>query len=118
MLADKIGLAEGDVIQVHGQAIVVDKILQPLFVQLGEALQGGNLGGNFIGNGQGFRNLQGSFPTLHRVNHILLELRQLFLGQIAVQGIDLGGADQGTFALGDDLDALGGGIGPLVELTG
>ena len=118
VLADKIGLAEGDVIQVHGQAIVVDEILQPLLVQLGEALQGGNLGGNLIGNGQGFRDLQGSFPALHRVNHILLELRQLFLGQIAVQGVDLSGADQGTFALGDDLDALGGGIGPLVKLTG
>ena len=118
VLADKVGLAEGNVIQIHGQAILTDESIQTFPVQLGKAVQGGNLGGDFILDGQCFGNFQGCFPALHRVDDILLKLRNFRLREVAVQGVDLGGADQGTLALGDNLDTLGGGVGPLVELTG
>ena len=62
--------------------------------------------------------LQRSLAGLHRVNDIFLDLSQLFVGQSALQQVDLGGADQRALALADELDALGGRIGALVELAG
>ena len=40
------------------------------------------------------------------------------LGELALEQIDLGGADGRALALGDQLDALAGGVGALVELAG
>ena len=61
-----------------------------------------------------FDSILGSFFS----NALPLEGGDLCLGERAVQGVDLGGADQGTLALGDDLDALGSRVSPLVVLTG
>ena len=62
--------------------------------------------------------LQRSLAGLHRVDDIFLDLSQLLVGQSALQQVDLGGADQRALALADELDALGGRIGALVELAG
>ena len=118
VLGDEIGLAEGDIVQVHGKAVVCDEVRQTLPVQLGEAVQSCHFRGNLIGNGQSGGNFQRSLPALHGVDDVLLKFRDLGVGKAAVQGIDLGGADQGTLPLRDDLDTLGGGICPLIELTG
>ena len=40
------------------------------------------------------------------------------VGQFAFQRVQLGGADGRALALGDELDAFGGGVGALVELAG
>ena len=48
------------------------------------------------------------------VSDVLLDGCQLVFGHVACQHIHLGSADGGAVALRDDLDALGGGVGPLV----
>ena len=40
------------------------------------------------------------------------------VGQFAFQRVQLGGTDRRALALGDELDAFGGGVGALVELAG
>ena len=67
---------------------------------------------------QGLRLVQGGLPGLHRVYDVFLYLSQLLPGQLAVEQVDLGAAHLGPVGLGDYLDALGGGVGPLVELAG
>ena len=114
----EIGLAESDVVQVHGKAVVHDKVRQLVTAKFREAGQGRHLRGDVVANGQGFRHVQGRFPAFHRVNNVFLEFPDVLVRQRAVQSVDLGGADEGTLALGDNLDALGGGIRPLVKLTG
>ena len=114
----EIGLAESDVVQVHGKAVVRDKVRQLVTAKFREAGQGRHLRGNVVADGEGFRHVQGRFPALHRVNDVFFEFPDVPVRQRAVQSVDLGGADEGALTLGDDLDTLGGGIRPLVELAG
>ena len=114
----EIGLAEDDVVQIHGKAVVSDKVRQLVTAQFREAGQGRHLRGDVVTDGEGFRHVQGRFPALHRVNDVFFEFPDVPVRQRAVQSVDLGGADEGSLTLGDDLDALGGGIRPLVKLAG
>ncbi|SCH94436.1 Uncharacterised protein [uncultured Faecalibacterium sp.] len=118
VLRAEILLAELDIAQIHGQALFVDELLQALFVQLVEALQRGHSGGHGILHLQGSFGLQRSLAGLHRVDDVLLDLCHLLLGQGTLQQVDTGRADQRALALADELDALGGRIGALVELAG
>jgi len=76
------------------------------------------------GAGHGVLHLQSSFGLqrslagLHRVDDVLLDLCHLLLGQGTLQQVDAGRAHQRALALADELDALGGRIGALVELAG
>ena len=112
------GLAEGDVIHVHGQAVIRHELLQAGTVQLREAFQGCHFRGHRVFRFQGFRQIHGSFPGFHRVDHVLLDFRDLFSGQAAVEQVNLRAADERTLALGKELNALGSGVRPLVKLTG
>ena len=118
LLGAEIFLAELDVAQIHGEALLVDELFQALFLQLVEALQHGHGGGDGVLHLEGGLFLQRSLAGLHRVDDIFLDLSQLLVGQSALQQVDLGGADQRALALADELDALGGRIGALVELAG
>ena len=118
VLRAEVLLAELDIAQIHGQALFVDELLQALFVQLVEALQRGHSGGHGILHLQGSFGLQRSLAGLHRVDNVLLDLCHLLLGQGTLQQVDTGRANQRALALADELDALGGRIGALVELAG
>ena len=118
VLRAEVLLAELDIAQVHGQALFVDELLQALFVQLVEALQRGHSGGHGILHLQSSFGLQRSLAGLHRVDDVLLDLCHLLLGQGTLQQVDTGRADQRALTLADELDALGGRIGALVELAG
>ncbi len=118
LFAGEVVLQELQIVQVHSQAQGVQQFSQSLLVHGNEAFHGGNgLGCGILGF-QGLGLFQGSFPAFHSVDDVLLDGGHVLLGQVAVEGIDLGGLDGGTVALGQDLDALGGGVSPLVELTG
>ena len=116
-LVGEVPLAEGDVVHVHGEAVVPDEGGKARPVQGPKTRQGLHLGGDGVGRPQGLGLLQGRFPGLHRVDDVFLDLGDLPLGQGPVEDVDLGGADQGPLPLGDELDALGRGIRPLVELA-
>ncbi len=116
LLPGEVVLAEGDVIQVHGKAVAFDEPRQPLPVQLQKAGEDRDAVGALHPEGQGVRHPQVRLPALHRVDDILLHRRQFIRGQRPLDKVDLGGLDGGALPLGDDLDTLGAGIGPLVEL--
>ena len=115
-LLPEIPLAEGDVVRIHGQAVVGDELRQPRLIQGAEARQGGHVRGNGVFRLQGFRPLQRSLPGFHRVDHIPADRRDFISRQIPVQQVYLRAADQGALPLAEDLDALGRGVRPLVEL--
>ena len=66
----------------------------------------------------GFLGLQAGLAGLDRVDHVMLDGVHVGVGQVAFQRVQLGGADGRALALGDELDAFGGGVGALVELAG
>jgi len=118
LLAAEVLLTELDVAEVHGKALLCDEVLQSLLVQLVEAVQHLHRRGDGVLHLEGGLGFQRGFAGLHRVDDVLFDLGHLGLGQAALQQVDLGGAHQRALALADELDALGGGIGPLVELAG
>ena len=114
----EIGLAEDDVVQIHGKAVVRDEVRQFVTAKFREAGQGRHLRGDVIADSEGLRHVQRRLPAFHRVDDVFFEFPDVPVRQRTIQGVDLGGADEGTLALRDDLDALGGGIRPLVKLAG
>ena len=109
--------AEGKVVRIHRQAVRGDHFFQARTVQLREARQNRDLRRNRIIRFQRGRLLQRCFPRLHRVNDILLNLRDLRLREAAGKHIQLRAAHRRTLALGNNLDTLGRRIRPLVKLA-
>ena len=118
VLRAEILLAELDIAKVHGKAVVRNELFQLLFVQLVEALQHLDRGGHGVLHFQGLLGVQRSLAGLHRVDDVFLDLSHLLIGQGAFQQVDAGRAHQRAVALADELDALGGRVGALVELAG
>ena len=75
-------------------------------------------GGDGMLHLQGSLGVQRSLAGLHRIDDVFLDLSHLLIGQGAFQQVDAGRAHQRTVALADELDALGGRVGALVELAG
>ena len=118
LLRAEILLTKLDVTEVHRKALLIDELLQALLVQLVEAVQNGHLGGDGILHLQGSLGVQRSLAGLHGVDDVFLDLGQLLVGQGALQQVDAGRAHQRALTLTDELDALGGRVGALVELAG
>ena len=116
--AAEVVLAEGDVVQVHGQAVAADEGGKLLPAQSAKAFQGLHGGGDVVIDLQGLGHVHGGLSGLHGVDDVFLDLRYLLGTEGAVEQVHLGGAHLRPLGLGDDLDALGGGVGPLVKLTG
>ena len=114
----EVGLTAECVVQIHGKALGTDKLLQTGPVQSGKALYRSNSLRHSIAGLQGLRHLQRSLPGFHRVDQIGLDPLEFLIGDVALQYIDPGILHGGTLTQGGELDALGAGIGPLVELTG
>ena len=117
-LSCKIVLQELQVIQIHGKTQGIQKLRQSSFIHGDKAGNSRNALGQSVLYCQSFGHFQRSFPAFHRVNDMLLDGGDLIVRQCAFQHIDLGGADSGTVTLAQDLNTLGSGVCPLVELTG
>ena len=100
--------------------VLVDELLQARLVQLVEAVQHLHRRRARDSPSSGWpRCLERSLAGLHRVDDVLLDrLPRLLVGQGAFQQVDAGRAHQRALALADELDALGGRVGALVELAG
>ena len=112
----EVGLEERQVLQIHGQTQPRQEGGKTRPVQGGEACDRLHVRWNGGLRRQTLRQVQGRFPAFHRVNDIPLHRLHVRRRQGAEQQIDLGGADRGPLPLGHQLDALGGGVRPLVEL--
>ncbi len=117
-LFGKVGAAELDVGQVHGQAAISDEGGQLVVGKLGEAVDDLHVGRALEGHGQGVAGIQRGLAGLHRVDDIALHGFHGGLVQIALQVVHHRRAHQRALPLADELDALTRGIGALVELAG
>ena len=117
-LLAEVLLAEFEVGQIHGQTPLVDELLAGFGVHLVETGDGLDLAGHRHLGLQGFLGLQAGLAGLDRVDHVMLDGVHVGVGQVTFQRVQLGGADRRALALGDELDAFGGGVGALVELAG
>ena len=117
-LFPKIGLAEGQIVPVHGETHLRDHLLQPRRVLLAEALQHSHRLGSGVLNLQGIKGLQRGLSGLHGVDDIAADAGNVLRREVPIEGIDPGGAHQGPLPLGEQLDTLGRRVGPLVKLAG
>ena len=118
LLVPEVGLEELQVVQVHGQTQGGQQPAQTGLVQGGEALNDGHVVGDVVSTDQGGGLFRGGLPALHGVDEVVLDLVQVGLGQLALQDVHLGVGDEGAVHSGHELDALGAGVGALVELAG
>ena len=113
----EVCLTELDVAQIHGKTVFIDKLLQLLFRELGEAVQCLDGGGNGVVGVQRLRLLHGCLTALHRIDEVRFQTVELCVGEIAGDDEYLCGADTAAFALQQDLDALFAAVCTLVKLS-
>jgi len=65
---------------------------------------------------QGRRRGEVGLARIHRVDQVGLHAGEVGRGEIAAHDVGAGGGDDGALPSPDDLEALGGGVGALVEL--
>ena len=117
-LVAEMGLQELEVIEVHGEAELIEQGGKTGFVERGEAFHGAHAGGHFVFHAQGFHGIKAGFARFHGVDEVALDLFHVGFGEIAGEQEHARRAHGGAFAPGHELDALTRGIGPLIELTG
>ena len=117
-LLGEVFLAEADVGRIHGQPALGDEGRKAGFIEFAEAIE--HLDGLGVGGlgYQGFGLLERCETRLHGVYDIVLDGVDVGLRERALEDIDFGGAHRGALSLADELDALAGGVGALVELAG
>ena len=114
----EVGLGVGEVGKGHGEAELGAEGAQ-FGLGLGdEAGEGGNVGGVFDGWGESVGKFEGGFVGVDGVDEVVFDCVDLFGAKIAFEKIDLGGSEGGRFLAGENGDALGGGVGALIELAG
>ena len=114
----EVGAAELGVVGVHGEAHLRYQGLEPGAVERGEALYHGDVGRFGIVRGEALARGEARLARLDGVNHAVLYGPEALRAHLAVEQVDLGGEHARALAAADELDALGGGVRPLVELAG
>ena len=111
-------LTEGDVVDVHCEGVVGNERLKSRAVEGGEAFKDLYVSGNGIFCREGLEGIESRFAGFNGVDEEFGDLGKLGVRNIAVDRVDLCGANSGTVAAGDQLNALRRGVRSLVELTG
>ena len=119
----EVGLEELQVVQVHGQAQTFQQGGQGRLVHGREAGDSFDMVRDRVFLHQGAGLVQGGLPALHRVDEVAADFLLIFPGEGegalpgALEPILRSGAHQGALTASHQLDALGGGVRPLVELA-
>ena len=114
----EVSLAEGQVVNIHGKAVIGHKTGPVSRRHGGEIQQGFHGGGHGIAHVQRFHPVKRGGAAFHRVYQMGAYFGEFHVGDFAVDEVDPGGGHGGAFLAGHNLDALGAGIGPLVVLAG
>ena len=114
----EIVAAEGDVVLVHREGILIDKLLKLLPFHLQKAAERFHFGGNGVRDVQRFGESEARLAALHGVDDVLFEGGKRLFGDVPVHRIELCRAHEGALALRNELDALRRRIGALIELPG
>ena len=118
LLVSEIVPAKGEIRRRHGKPHGLPVRGDFLLRHGGEAGYPRHVGGHVGGDIQGLGLVQGGDAGLHRVDEIGLHPSEFLVGQRPLQAYHPGGKHPGPLPLGEQLDALGGGIRPLVVLAG
>ena len=118
VFAAEIFLAELKVIGIHCKTVFVYKFFNFFSLKLTEAFKSCNFGGNVIFDCKGFGFFKTCFSCFNGVDYVFFDFSDFGIGKFAIERINFCGSDGGSFALGNDLDALCGGVCSLVKLTG
>ena len=114
----KIVPAEAQIVRVHRKPhfrAVRGELVLPERGEAGQGFDGLRAAGV---QGERLRLLHRGEPALHRVEHAAAHRLQICGRHVASEQIDLRGAHRGALLLAQKLNALGGGVCPLVELAG
>ena len=114
----EVFLAEGDVGLVHGESALGDEGGKACLVKLAEAFD--DLDG-FRRRMRHFERIalfEGCFARFDRIDDVMLDGGNVFVGEIAFEHVDFGAQDLGALPLADELNALACRSGALVELAG
>ena len=117
-LVPEIIPAEQQIGKGHGKSHRIKIALHLSLIPGDKARHPGNIRRTLRLQFQGFRLLHRGHTGFHRVYQICFDLFKLFLGHISFHADHLGGKYGGTLPLRQQLNALCGGIGPLVILAG
>ena len=118
LLIPEVIPAEQQVGEGHGKAHGIKIGFHFRVVPLDKADDAGHIGGDVGLHIQALGLVHRGQAGFHRVHQIGLDFVHLFRGEAALNGDDTGGEDLGALLLGQELDALGGGVSPLVILAG
>ena len=90
----EIALEEGQVVQIHSQAVGGEHFLQLVPILADEAVQSSHFGGDVVLLHQGFGLFCRGFPCFHRVDEVTADLLAVLIGQVAQEDVDGGGLHQ------------------------
>ena len=114
----KVVLAEGDVVGVHREPVAGDEVRQPRRVERGEAVECFHRRGDVVFDVERFGQLERREAAFHRVDEIVLDRVERVRRDAAREDVHPRGTHDRLFLGGGEGDALGAGIGALVELAG
>ena len=118
LFVTEISLQELQVVQIHCKSQFLQQIRKASIIKANKSINSSNSLRCCIFHSQGFGQFQCCLTAFHRIDHMLLDSRNILLSQITSQHIDLSSADDGAVALRDDLNTLRSRVSPLVVLTG
>ena len=114
LLVAEVGLAEGDVLGGHRET---ELGADGGGVAGGEAFEDGDVGGSGLRTTVTDRRYR-DFVGVDSVDDVALDACEVVGAEIAGEEDDLGGDDERALLAGENLNALRGGVGALVELAG
>ena len=117
LLRAEIVAAAADIVEIHRKAPLVDQLRKLLVSAGAETRERLNLCGDLITDLQRLGQRQRRLARVYGVDDVLFDGRELRICQCAIEQIYACRTHVRAFALRDDLDALRGGVRPLVELT-
>ena len=118
LLARKIGAAELDVVDIHSETELLDKLCKSLVGHSDKSVNGCDRCGNIIFHLESFGLLESRLSCLNGVDYVLFDLLNVSIGKRAFKNVHLCSSDKRTVAAGDYLNTLRRRVCSLVELTG
>ena len=118
VLALEVILTELDIVVVHCKAVVYDEISKLGVGLVYESGEGLNAGRNGVLYFQGIVLVETALAGLDCVDEVVLDTREVFIGYLSLEHVDLSVLNNRALAGAEHLNALSRGIRTLIELTG
>ena len=118
LLIAEILLAKGEIFGRHGHAELFHHILNLLFGELAEAVDDGDIRWPVGFHFKRFRLVQRGLTSFDWIDEMLFDFFKIGGGNLRIKCVNRCSSEDRAFFLGEELNALRGGIRPLVILAG